>query len=114
MLLRRLKSHKTSKVLYSLSGSGTETTRNFTTPDSGWKLDYSWNCSNFSSTPTIEADGILSIIVSQNGTGSMAALEDGPVSKSGASGSGTTNYHYGGKLYLKIDSECTWTVKAVS
>ena len=40
----------------------------------------------------------------------MASLEDSPVDQSGTGSSGVQHYHYGGNVYLTIDSECSWTV----
>ena len=95
-----------SAVLYQQSGSGTASTPNFTTP-TNWSIDWTYDCSAFGS------QGNFAVEVEQAGTGTMASIADLPITQLGASGSGVQSYHYGGKLYLSVDSECAWTIKAV-
>jgi hypothetical protein len=95
-----------SSVLFQQTGSGTASTPNFTTP-TNWDIDWSYNCSNFGT------QGNFAVTVEQAGTGTMASIEDLPINQLGESGSGVQSYHYGGKLYLSVDSECDWTIKAV-
>lgn len=95
------------KVLYQKAGSGTDSTPNFTAP-TNWNVVWTYNCASYGSS------GNFQVTVEQAGTGTLAALEDTPINQLGASGSGTQHYHYGGKLYLSINSECSWTIEAVA
>jgi hypothetical protein len=96
------------KILASLSGQGTDSSGRFTAP-TNWNIEWAYNCSSFAG-----GTGNFVVYVEQNG-GTMAALEDEPINKLGSSGIGTQHYHYGGGgVYLTINSECTWTVKAVA
>jgi hypothetical protein len=95
------------KVLFQQAGSGTASSQNFTAP-TNWNVTWTYDCSAFGS------EGNFQVLVSQAGTGSMASLEDTPVNQLGPKGSGVQHYHYGGKLYLEMNSECTWTVVATA
>ena len=95
-----------AKPIFQQSGSGTATTRTFTAPNSGWELQWAYNCSNFGT------EGNFAVLIQQApGKGVMASLEDQGVNQLGTQGSGTEHYHYGGGgVYLTIDSECSWSV----
>jgi hypothetical protein len=93
-------------VLYQQSGSGTASTPDFTAP-TNWNIAWSYNCATFGQS------GNFVVSVTQAGTGVMASTEDAPINQLGPSGSGVQHYHYGGKLYLTVNSECSWTIKAV-
>jgi len=97
----------TAGVLYQQSGSGTASTANFTAP-TNWNIEWTYNCASFG------YKGNFAVSISQAGTGSMASLGDVPINQLGMSGSGVQHYHYGGKLYLAVNSECDWTLKVVS
>jgi hypothetical protein len=94
-------------VLYQQAGSGTSSTTNFTAP-TNWNIEWSYNCA------TAGGQGNFIVSVTQAGTGIAASTEDTAINQLGASGSGVQHYHYGGKLYLTINSECSWTIKAVA
>jgi cytoskeletal protein RodZ len=96
-----------STVLYQQAGSGTASTPNFTAP-TDWNVEWSYNCATFGQ------QGNFVVTIEQAGTGAMASIEDTPINQLGMSGSGTQHYHYGGKLYLTVNSECSWTIKAVN
>jgi hypothetical protein len=84
------------------SGNGEQSTAKFTVAAT-WKLQYSFNCSDF------------------GGQGNFAVIEDGgsdfggvnvndlATSKSGSSWA----YNDAGTHYLEIDSECNWSVKVI-
>jgi hypothetical protein len=83
------------------SGSGIHSTEVFHVNGS-WELQWSYDCSGFSSDGgnfAVMIDGdVQDVLVNQLGTGD----------------SGTEYVHEGGNVYLKINSECDWTVKAVN
>jgi hypothetical protein len=91
----------TPKVLLTTSGSGIQTTTKFTTPTT-WTLNWSYTCS------TAGTDS-GNFIVTVNG-----ATTDGGVNELGAGSSGVQHFHQGGNVYLGINSECSWTIKAVT
>lgn len=99
-------SPSTPTVLYQQNGSGSASSPNFTAP-TNWNIEWTYNCS------ALGSSGNFMVTVSQAGTGSLASLEDLPINQLGTSGSGVQHYHYGGKLYLAVNSECSWTIKAV-
>jgi hypothetical protein len=82
------------------SGSGIHSTETFRVNGS-WELQWSYDCSNFSDSGNfiVEVQGDVSdVLVNQLGSGD----------------SGTEYVHRGGNVYLEINSECDWTVKAVN
>ena len=83
-----------------ISGSGTHSTEIFSVNDE-WELDWSYDCSDYGNTGNF--------IVSIEGADS-----DLSVNQLGSGDSGTENYHQGGNIYLKIISECKWTVRAIN
>jgi hypothetical protein len=90
-------------VLLQLKGSGTKSTQTFTAP-SNWTLDYTYDCSSFSS-----GRGNFQVYIF-NVDGSMSPASG--VNQLGSTGSDTEYYHQGGSLYLEVNSECSWTVTA--
>ncbi len=99
-------SHRTAGAVTVLSvrGSGTTTTQTFTVGDE-WDLVWSYNCAGFS-------DGTGNFIVSiERKAGGYSSLIG--VNQLGAHGDSTEHYHDGGTLYLEVNSECNWAIKAV-
>lgn len=93
-------------VALDISGSGIHSTETFTV-NNEWELDWSYDCSDFGSE---DGNGTGNFIVSIQGDAS-----DLPgVNQLGTSDSGTEYYHHGGTVYLEINSECKWAVKAVN
>src|ERR1700733_6700677 len=82
------------------SGSGIENTPQFTVTDT-WKLDYSFDCSDFGSSGNF--------IVMEDGTFGAMSVNGLAMSKSGSSYA----YNDAGTHYLEINSECSWTVKII-
>ena len=82
------------------SGSGIENTPQFTVTAT-WKLDYSFDCSNFGYQGNF--------IVMEDGTFGAMSVNGLAMSKSGSSYA----YNDGGTHYLEINSECSWSVKIV-
>lgn len=85
---------------FSDNGSGIHSTEYFHV-NGEWELDWSYDCSNVS--------GSGNFIVEVNGD-----VNDLLVNELGSGDSGTEYVHAGGDVYLKINSECDWTVKAVN
>lgn len=83
-------------VVLSLSGSGEQTTQDFTT-GSDWGVSYSYDCSSFG----MQGNFVVS---DERGVPLANTL--------GTSGSATT-YEHGdpGRHYLEVDSECSWTLQ---
>ena len=94
-------------VLFQQSAEGAASTPNFTTP-TDWNVVWSYDCSAFG------YQGNFIVSVEQAGTGTMAAMGDIDINQLGMSGSGVQSYHYGGKLYLSVNSECSWSIKVVT
>ena len=90
---------------FSLSGSGTKNTTDFTVPDE-WTLDYTYDCSNAGGQGNFQ-------VFAYNSDGSLDP--NGPtVNELGAKGDSSTAAHNdAGSKYLTINSECSWTVKVV-
>ena len=80
------------------NGSGIENTPQFTVTAT-WKLDYSFDCTDFGYQGNF--------IVMEDGTFGAMSVNGLAMSKSGSSYA----YNDGGTHYLKINSECSWTVK---
>ncbi len=81
----------------SASGSGSHSTQTFTVPNT-WTLAWSYDCSSLGSSGNFIVDV-------------QGALVQG-VNQLGSGGSGTETYHSGGTVWLEINSECSWQVKA--
>jgi hypothetical protein len=81
-------------------GSGTTETRSFRPPSGSWRINYSFNCSDWG------ADGNMIIwVYRSNGDPIQLAANDLDYR-----GSGHTHVHKSGRFYLDIDSECDWVV----
>jgi len=85
-----------------ISGSGTHSTETFTV-NNEWELDWSYDCSSFGS------QGNFQIYIYTGRT-----LLGVGVNQLGDSDSGTEYLHQGGDIYLEINSECNWSVKALN
>jgi hypothetical protein len=90
----------TPQVLLDVEGSGIKTTQRFQVPDE-WAIGWSYDCSNFG--------GSGNFIVSVDGD-----VSDTAANQLGASGHDVSYEHSGGNVYLQINSECDWHVRAVS
>jgi hypothetical protein len=85
---------------FSYSGSGIHSTETFYV-NSEWMLEWSYDCSNFGN----EGNFIVTV------SGDTDAVA---VNQLGSGDSGIEYMHAGGNVYLEINSECSWTVKAVN
>ncbi|MBU6496107.1 MAG: hypothetical protein KGR42_06825 [Acidobacteria bacterium] len=96
-----------SGKLFSQSGSGAQTTGQFTVPASakGWRIAWAYNCSSFGSS------GNFIISVYQ---GASLSFNDPGVVQLGVKGSGTEHNYDTGTFHLGIDSECAWTVSVIA
>ncbi|MFI1091083.1 hypothetical protein [Streptomyces sp. NPDC020917] len=87
------------KVVLAESGHGIKNTVRFTV-HGDWDLRYTYNCSSFG----YQGNFIV--------TGMGGDFPDVMVNEMGMKGSDVTHQHDGGTIYLQVDSECNWTVKA--
>lgn len=94
-------------TLFSQSGSGAQTTSQFTVPTSakGWRINWAYNCSSFGS------QGNFVVTVFQ---GTQMSFNDPGVNQLGVKGSGTEHNYDTGAFHLGINSECAWTVNVVA
>lgn len=90
------------KTVASFSGSGIETTPQFTVT-STWKLDYSFDCSSFGQS------GNFAVYEYSGSTLDGVLVNDLAMSKSGS----TYAYEDAGTRDLEIDSECSWSVEVI-
>jgi len=101
------------QVLVNQSGSGAADLPVFTIPTinvKDWTLAWSYNCSSFGT----QGNFIISIYVSQGGdpyNQGTPDVADPGVNELGSSGSNTETYTDAGMFALKVNSECSWTVK---
>jgi hypothetical protein len=91
------------QALLTLAGSGTKQTQTFTAAGE-WDLNWTYDCS--------QAGGNGNFIVTVYNADGSVSFENTPVNQMGASGTDVQHYHTGGKFYLDINSECSWTVNA--
>lgn len=91
----------TAKTVATFKGDGVQSTPQFTVT-SNWKLDYSFDCSSFGYAGNF-------IVMEDGGLGGAMDVNTLAMSKSSSS------YAYGdaGQHYIKVDSECSWTLKVV-
>lgn len=89
------------KVLYQQTGSGSTTTPRFKVPDD-WALVWAYDCSGHQ----IEGN----FIVDFNGFDGFL----NPVNQLGVKNNGVENLHHGGKGYLEVISECSWSFQAMT
>jgi hypothetical protein len=87
-------------VLIDVEGSGIKTTQRFVAPDE-WALAWTYDCSNFGSSGNF--------VISVEGDSTDVAAN-----QLGQSGHDVSYEHSGGNVYLEINSECAWHVRAVS
>lgn len=89
------------------TGSGTATTGTFRAPPV-WQLEYVFNCS---AAPGDEGNLVVNV---GRAPGQPVVPDFQPVEAFGPKGRGVVNYHVGGAVYLVINSECSWAVRAAS
>jgi len=94
---------KAPQTLLDLTGSGTKQTQTFTAAGD-WDLNWTYDCS--------AAGGNGNFIVTVYNKDGSVSFDNTPVNQMGASGNDVQHYHTGGKFYLDINSECSWTVNA--
>jgi hypothetical protein len=88
------------------NGSGTATTSSFKVPSS-WNLGWSYDCSQ-----NLGGQGNFIVdIYDDYGQKSQPDFDNQGINQLGAKGQGVEHYHSGGNSkFLKIGSECPWTV----
>jgi hypothetical protein len=93
------------RVLARFKGSGIQNTSRFTVAGSGnWELKWSYNCASFGDSGNF--------IVGEDGDNDFNGAS---VNELGPRGHGVTHiYGDAGSHYLDVNSECDWTLKAVS
>jgi hypothetical protein len=95
--------------IFTQSGSGTAQTSTFRVP-SNWDLSWHYDCSNFGTT-----GNFLVQIFDYYGNNSTLDLDNQGVNQLGQSGTSVEHYHSGRNTkFLKIDSECAWTVSVTT
>jgi hypothetical protein len=94
-------------TLLTLSGSGAASTQQFTVPSAakGWHVNWTYDCSDFGSQGNFD--------YSVN-SGTNLNFDDTGPNQLGSGGSGVEHYYDTGTFNLQVDSECNWTVTAVS
>lgn len=83
------------------SGDGIQATPQFTVTPS-WRLDYSFDCSSFGYAGNF-------IIMEDGGLAGAMDVNALAMSKAGSSYA----YNDAGQHYIKVDSECSWTLKVI-
>ena len=92
--------------IFTQTGSGSAQTGVFKVP-SDWDLAWSYDCSNFFG----GSGNFVVSIYDYYGQNSQLDLDNQGVNQLGKSGTSTDHFHSGGnKKFLKINSECNWTV----
>ena len=97
-------SARAPSTLLDIQGDGTKTTEKFTTSGDDWDMSWSYNCSGFGGRGNF-------IVEVASGDGGFSSNQS--VNQLGASGSDVEHYHSGGTFYLKVSSECSWSIKVV-
>jgi hypothetical protein len=89
------------RVIATFTGLGIQSTAKFTVTAT-WKLDYTFDCSNLGGQGNFQVyeDGGSDTSVTVNALGTRDTAS-------------TYAYHDAGTHYLKINSECSWTVKVI-
>lgn len=82
------------------SGSGIQNTAAFTVTPT-WRLDYSFDCSNFGQSGNF--------LILEDGSYGAMDVNELAFTKSGTSYA----YNDAGKHYIEVDSECSWSVKVI-
>jgi|SRR5579863_8126236 len=90
----------TPEILLDVEGSGIKTTQRFQAPGE-WAIVWSFDCSNF--------EGSGNFVISVDGD-----VSDVAANQLAANGRDVSYEHAGGNVYLEINSECDWHVRAVS
>jgi len=92
-------------TVLNISGSGIQSTASFNIPAAakGWRVAWSYDCTSFGS------PGNFDFVAYKGGN-----LDDFGPNQLGTGGSGTEIYHDTGSFYLEINSECNWTVQAIT
>ena len=91
----------TPKVVLTAKGNGLKSTKTFTVKGD-WDLEYTFDCRD-----TYGDMGNFQVWNDETG------MTDIYVNELGAKGDDVTHQHTGGKLALKINSQCRWTLKVV-
>jgi hypothetical protein len=92
----------TPKVLLNIAGTGTKTTQTFAA-HSNWDMAWSYDCSSFGA----QGNFIVSVYNSSDNTPNF---DNQGVNQLGKKGADVDHYHSGGSFYLKVISECKWTI----
>jgi hypothetical protein len=82
------------------TGSGSSTTRQFRPPTGSWRIDYSFDCTNFGYTGNF----MVSVYDGHNN------LIELPVNALKKVGKGTSYVYHSGTFHLNVISECDWTI----
>jgi hypothetical protein len=90
-----------AKTVATFSGSGVQSTPPFTVTPT-WRLDYKFDCSTFGYKGNF-------IVMEDGGLTGAMDVNTLAMSKAGTSYA----YNDAGQHYLKIDSECSWSVKVI-
>jgi hypothetical protein len=90
-----------AKTVATFSGSGITNTAQFTV-SSTWKLDYSFDCSNFGYAGNF-------IVMEDGGLSGAMNVNELAMSKTGSSYA----YNDAGTHYIEVNSECSWTLKVI-
>lgn len=90
-----------AKTVATFSGNGVQSTPPFTVT-STWRLDYKFDCSNFG------AQGNF-LVMEDGGLAGAMDVNALAMSKSGTSYA----YNDAGQHYIKVDSECSWSLKVI-
>lgn len=93
----------TPQTLLSVSGNGIQNTPSFDAPDH-WRISYSFDCSSFGYAGNFQ-------VYVQTEQGDPVAV---PVNALAMSGNSSSDVYNSGNLHLEINSECNWTVTAVT
>jgi hypothetical protein len=90
-----------AKTVATFSGSGVQSTPPFTVT-STWRLDYKFDCSSFGYKGNF-------IVMEDGGLTGAMDVNALAMTKSGTSYA----YNDAGQHYIKVDSECAWTLKVI-
>jgi hypothetical protein len=96
-----VKAAAVAKMVATFSGTGVQATPPFTV-SSTWRLDYSFDCSSFGYAGNF-------IIMEDGGLAGAMDVNALAMSKAGSSYA----YSDAGQHYIKVDSECSWTLKVI-
>jgi hypothetical protein len=91
----------TPKVVLTAKGNGMKSTKTFTVKGD-WDLEYTFDCRD-----TYGDTGNFQV------WNDLEGMTDIYVNELGAKGDDVTHQHSGGKLALKVNSQCRWTIKVV-